>query len=364
MKHFIKEKTGSKYSAEGLFSAESLGDLDIPQNLRSTLAFNLNHTIAQDTWSAYRTGIKKLEQFSTATNSPLSLPLTKELTLAFSAWILDTGVSAATLETYLSSLRMLHLIHGKEPPKERPQLLSAALKGKKNRDNFAKRDLSTRSRLPMTPSLLKLMKLELRSSNRCLEDKRMIWTAAVVAFSGGLRGGEFLCRQAKFFDPDTALRERDMKLDNIVIDNQNVNILKLKLRSEKQNRSNAATICDIYPSASSLCPVSAFEKWQGTRQTSSPNLPAFRFKDGSNLTISAFNKILKETLGPHTRNFRGKISSHSFRIGLASMIGLLGFSDEQVMAAGRWSSRAYQAYLKLPRTRRLEMARAIGNIKH
>ena len=339
---------------------EKLNHLNLPEELKATLAHNMNHAIAKNTWSSYNSGIKKLEEFAVATGTTISLPMQEETILAFSAWILNTGVSAATLETYLCSLRMLHLTEGTNPPQLRTQLVSTVLKGKKNADMLQKRTGASNSRLPMTPALLRLFKLELRESGRPLEDKKMIWCAATVAFSAGLRGGEFLCRKAAVFDPDTALRAKDMNLDTFTVHGESFEILKLKLRGEKQNRTSASTICDIYPSQSSLCPIRAFKAWSHVRTADEPDLPAFRFQDGPNMSIGAFNKILKETLAPHTKNLRGSISSHSFRIGLASCLGSLGFSDEQVMAAGRWSSRAYQTYMKLPRTKRLEMARAIA----
>ena len=355
---------GSKYGNNGLFHVEKLNHLNLPEELKATLAHNMNHAIAKNTWSSYNSGIKKLEEFAVATGTTISLPMQEETILAFSAWILNTGVSAATLETYLCSLRMLHLTEGTNPPQLRTQLVSTVLKGKKNIDMFRKRTGATNSRLPMTPSLLRLLKLELRDSERSLADKRMIWCAATVAFSAGLRGGEFLCHKASVFDPDTALRWKDMKLDTFTVHGEALEILKLKLRAEKQNHTNTSTICDIYPSQSSLCPIRAFKAWKLAETDAEPDLPAFRFHDGPNMTIGAFNKILKETLAPHTKNLRGSISSHSFRIGLASCLGSLGFSDEQVMAAGRWSSRAYQSYMKLPRTKRLEMARAIAKTVH
>ena len=355
---------GSKYGNNGLFHVEKLNHLNLPEELKATLAHNMNHALAKNTWSSYNSGIKKLEEFAVATGTTISLPMQEETILAFSAWILNTGVSAATLETYLCSLRMLHLTEGTNPPQLRTQLVSTVLKGKKNIDMFRKRTGATNSRLPMTPSLLRLLKLELRDSERNLADKRMIWCAATVAFSAGLRGGEFLCHKASVFDPDTALRWKDMKLDTFTVHGEALEILKLKLRAEKQNHTNTSTICDIYPSQSSLCPIRAFKAWKLAETDAEPDLPAFRFHDGPNMTIGAFNKILKETLAPHTKNLRGSISSHSFRIGLASCLGSLGFSDEQVMAAGRWSSRAYQSYMKLPRTKRLEMARAIAKTVH
>ena len=294
----------------------------------------------------------------------IDLPLSGETILAFSGWILNTGISSATLDTYLCSLRMLHLVKGMDPPTLRTQLVSSVVKGGKNKDLLHKRELANHGRLPFTPALLRLFKFELKDSNRSVHDKRMIWCATVTAFSGGLRGGEFLCRHASTYDPETALREKDVKLDVFTIGGRDTEILKLKLRAEKQNRSSAATICDVYPSDSSLCPVQAFKKWQSTKTFFDPELPAFRFQDGSNMTIPAFNKILKETLSPHLTRYKGSISSHSLRIGLATMLGEMGFSDEEVMAAGRWSSQAYQSYMRLPRTKRLEMSRAIAKDVH
>ena len=52
-----------------------------------------------------------------------------------------------------------------------------------------------------------------------------------------------------------------------------------------------------------------------------------------------------------------RISAHSFRSGAASMMANLGYSDKDVKAVGRWSSRAFEIYVKLPRTKRMEAAR-------
>ena len=56
---------------------------------------------------------------------------------------------------------------------------------------------------------------------------------------------------------------------------------------------------------------------------------------------------------------RGTISSHSFRSGVASMMGSQGFSDEEIKLVGRWSSRAFTAYTKLARTQRATMVKKL-----
>ena len=51
--------------------------------------------------------------------------------------------------------------------------------------------------------------------------------------------------------------------------------------------------------------------------------------------------------------------SHSFRSGVASMMGSQGFSDEEIKLVGRWSSRAFTAYTKLARTQRATMVKKL-----
>ena len=41
------------------------------------------------------------------------------------------------------------------------------------------------------------------------------------------------------------------------------------------------------------------------------------------------------------------------------MMASLGYSDKEVKAVRRWSSRAVEKYVKLPRTNRMEVARKI-----
>ena len=347
-----------------MYSIDSFQNLNIPEYLKRTLADNSNNSIAQQTWSAYRTAFNKLATFAAETGCQVDLPLAEETTLAFSAWLLNTGVTASTLETYLSGIRAAHLTAGKNPPKLRTPLVSAVIQGKKNKDNMEKRAGKSTTRLPMTPALLKLMKLELAEDSMRNHDKKMLWAAATMAFSGGLRGGEFLCKEKLSFDPATDLRQKDISLDSFFINGTETEVLKLKLKAEKQNKSASISICDIYPSGNSICPVRAYKRWSDARPFDNPDLPAFRFESGENLTIRELNKCLKKIFSKHLTGINGYISSHSFRIGLASMMGALGFADEQIMSAGRWSSRAYQTYMKLPRTRRLEMARAISNLQH
>ena len=345
-----------------MFTAASFNNLNIPNYLKPLLANLSNHSLAKSTWSAYKTSITKLGQFGEETGAVISLPITDEVAIAFVGWLLSGGISAATVDTYLCGIRQLHLVSGLNPPLLRTPLISAIIKGKRNIDNTEKLNGRKTRRIPITPNLLKKLKLDLRKANMPSHDKHLFWAACTIGFSGGLRCGEFLNKKKLYFDPDTSLLHKHMKLKTITINGQDTEILQLTLRSEKQNSSGTPTILDIYPSDSSICPLRAFKRWQRSKNFHDDDLPAFRMQNGDNLTLSGFNRFLKNMFSSLLAGKDATISGHSLRIVLASLLGSLGYTDEEVMAAGRWSSRAFRSYLQLPRTRRLEIARAIANI--
>lgn len=136
----------------------------------------------------------------------------------------------------------------------------------------------------------------------------------------------------------------------------------MTLKSPKEQKSGGDTIVDVFESGGPLCPVKAFLKWKPSISKSNRGYPIFRKKNGTPLTTRKLNQHLKTLLGEHIPKNTGTISSHSFRIGIASLLGTQGFSDKEIMQAGRWSSRAFERYMKLPRTKRAEIAKKIGSL--
>ena len=55
------------------------------------------------------------------------------------------------------------------------------------------------------------------------------------------------------------------------------------------------------------------------------------------------------------------MTSHSFRNGVPSEMVKTGVDQESVKAVGCWCSNAYKAYMKLPSSRRADMARRMAN---
>jgi hypothetical protein len=293
-------------------------------------------------------------------NRKFELPLAADDILEFVGWLIsDRKVKAGTVNSYLSGLRQLHILRGMEPPVIRTSLMKFLLQGKKNLDNISDRSNNKAKRLPITMNVMRLLKEEIRVWNVSLDQKLLAWAIATVAFHGAFRIHELLCRVESEFDPDFTLLNQDIKVKS---DELGAKSLEVKLKCPKENRNGKAVMVDIFESGGTLCPVKAFCRWR-ERNIGERNLPVFLDKQGVPITGSKMNMWLKQLLGKHVSYGQGKFTGHSFRIGLATTLGTLGFSTNDIKEAGRWSSNAYEVYMRLPRKRRLAVAQKISQLE-
>jgi len=330
--------------------------LDLPENSRRVLAEMGSHGLAKSTWSSYRTAGRLLLDCFKEEGRICSLPLTIEDTLVFVSWLKRVRkVKAATVESYLAGVRQLHIIKGLEPPPIKSAIVKWVLKGKKNMENTESKRKQQRVRLPMTKNLMKLLKLKLIRSELGREQKLLIWAVSTLAFNGAFRIHEILARNATSFDPDFTLLTEDLKVKTM----GGKKLLEVKIKCPKEERKGAAVVVEVCQTAGTLCPVRAFEKWK-EETTTERGLPLFRQKGGQPLTGRTLNVVLKELLQDTVDYKTGSISAHSFRIGLASTLGAAGAEDDQIKSAGRWSSAAFERYLKIPRVKRARVAKCIS----
>ena len=61
-----------------------------------------------------------------------------------------------------------------------------------------------------------------------------------------------------------------------------------------------------------------------------------RMEDGKNYTGRLFNNHLKKLLSPYLDYDHGRILSHSFRAGLATMMAQCGYTDAEIMTTGKY----------------------------
>lgn len=354
------ERGTQKYGPEnGLFSEETFQGLDLPRNIIETLTAAGNSSLAKSTWGVYKTAVGHIEKCSMDTGIALTFPMDKKGVLIYVGWLLGTrGVKGSTVESYLSGLRMAHLSKGFDIPCLRPDVIKSILGGAKNLSAIEDRAGNKPMRLPVTLDMLKLLKHELNDLEETTHFKRMTWAIACIMFFGAFRVHEILSRKPDSYDPDFTCLQGDIVLHKAA----GIRTLQILLKSPKENRVGNKVIVDVYENGSGCCPIQAFEKLQARGSMSKRGEPAFMLESGKAYTGALLNSTLKKCLGKYIAPEKGHISSHSFRSGLASMLGSLGFSDEDVKAIGRWSSSAFETYMRLPRTKRAAMARRIAGL--
>ena len=291
----------------------------------------------------------------------MSLPFNETKALIFTGWLLERGVSHATISKYLSGVRQLHLIAGHQDFSIRSDLTKQILTGRKNQGTVEETIGEKGSRIPVTPNLMLLIKRDLAESPMDKARKLLLWSVSTLLFNGGFRVGEILPSNKRTFDPYSTLLEKDVEIKKLTVNQEVIETLQIKLKSEKTNRNGKATIVDVYESNGQLCPLRAFNKWRkGNALTRA--LPLFKDDSGSPFTDREFNSYLREFSSRHLKLEKRSLSSHSFRAGMTTLLAELGYTDEEIMSWGRWNSRSFEAYIKAPRTRRLEMARQIAKI--
>ena len=206
-----------------------------------------------------------------------------------------------------------------------------------------------------------LLRQQLTNGRSLTKIRLLVWSVCLICFFGGFRIHEILSRTSTTFDPVFTLLGRDIKVVNLNIKGKTVSVLQVLIKSPKEDRIGREFVIDVYENQGSFCPVKYFKKWQNSSTIYSSRKPAFLTPNGSPFTGNDFNKILRVLLSPYIDYGKTKISTHSFRGGMASLLGQIGFSDEEIQAMGRWSSRAFESYLKLPRTKRAAMARKLAS---
>jgi len=279
--------------------------------------------------------------------------------LLFVHWLIHVrNLKGGTVNSYLSGVRQLHIMKGMDEPNLRPEIVKMVIKGKVHKDKGDIPSMTGDTRLPMTRELMKVLKDKIIAWDQTWNDKMLVWTVCTLAFHGAFRIHELLCKTESFFDPHYSLLTENVTISS---DRQGKRTIHVKLNCPKEQRNGKSVIVDIFESGCSICPIKAFTRWTA-RQVPTTGMPLFRQQNGTPLTGKKLNSILDTLMSEEAKKGNGTITTHSFRICIASELGTLGFEDEEVMAAGRWSSRAFEGYMRTPRTKRASIAKKIAEL--
>ena len=164
-------------------------------------------------------------------------------------------------------------------------------------------------------------------------DKHLLWAASTLAFFGLLRSSEYTSVYTHQFLPQHTLISSNVGFAG------DYSYMTVHIQSSKTDPFRDGCTIRVGATGNFLCPVSAMYNF--IHQSTFISGPLFTYSDGSYLTRNRVALMLRSCFG------NCRINTHSFRIGGASTMASAGIPDSTIMIMGRWSSNAYQQYLRL-----------------
>ena len=168
-----------------MYSSKSFpGTGSLSHHLLSALINAANNSLANSTWSQYKTARRHLERCQLHTGIRMSFPMSDRQIFVFISYMLVyRKVQSTTVSKNLSAIRTLHLIEGVNLPILRDDRVKAILQGQANWDEESRRDMKP-SWHPVTLNVLRLIKIQLKRSKFSQKRKALIWCACTTAFNG------------------------------------------------------------------------------------------------------------------------------------------------------------------------------------
>ena len=317
-----------KYSGVGGFHESVFSNSGVPTSLAPCLAEAGNFSLAASTWKTYKTPDNHVDRCNQEMGTNLTYPFSVVDILTFIGWLVEKrGVRSTTVQVYMSAVRMGHLKRGFYNTNLRPDIVQLIITGLKQRDLLKDKLAGKVGRAPIDMKLMRIIKIGLRNSKWSVHKKRLVLAVANTSFNGSFRIHELLSRQKNCFDPTSTLLTRDVVVDETSEVGEIQGVLRVHLKSPKESRLRHGVKVEIAATGSFICPVVAVKNYvRDARFPLSSDKPFFRSQDGSGYTGAAFNLDLKSLLDGHVDYSQGKITSHSFRAGLATGHGVITFA--------------------------------------
>lgn len=233
---------------------------------------------------------------------------------------------------YLSGVRALHIEQGFPDPLINCLRLQRVVRGIKRCQGSP-----SSSRLPITDDLMLVIwrSLDLRLADHC-----MFWAACSLGYFGFLRASEFTVPNLSSFSSSLHLGVQDIAVDSPVAPS----CMRIKIKGSKTDPFRKGCFIHIGVGRPPLCAIHALMTFL-TLRGDAPG-PLFLFQSGQPLSRSVLTDWLRQIMA--SARIPGNFSSHSFRIGAATVAARNGVPDHLIQSMGRWSSNAYQLYIRTP----------------
>ena len=349
-----------RYGGGGRISEEIFDSLNLHPEARQEAASLANKSLATSTWTSYGTALNSVKKCEDEWGIPLSeVEWTEEHCINFITWCRKSGTKSTTCRQYLSGIKKFHDTKGWPTLWGQSKKVAMVLKG----FDHTTEDLK-RVRVEMSPEKLWILKTEIAKRPGTTRDRRMLWFVATIMTKASLRASEIMGDVVSAVKKEKVLLWRDIEKKEEWIEGEKVESIVVKVKAPKEMKNLTSVKVQLWRSEDFLDPVSAWEKYaKAVGEGVSEETPVAVWASGDMLTKSRFNKELRAMLEKHFPYEQGSISSHSFRPAIISLMAQLGCTESQMKDQGRWSSGAYNLYIKSgkgqSRKKQLEMSRRI-----
>jgi hypothetical protein len=172
-------------------------------------------------------------------------------------------------------------------------------------------------------------------------DALLLKTAMCLAFFGCFWAGELCLPDKESFSARQHLTYGDVTLDT------HLSTATIRLKQSKTDTLNQGVMVKVGCSGTSTCAYCLLLRFSGQHPHPAPSSPFFLDSYSVVLRKSHFistTKLLLALAGYDSSLYSG----HSYRAGTATTGAAAGFSAWELKMLGRWSSNAYQVYLRNP----------------
>ena len=173
-----------------------------------------------------------------------------------------------------------------------------------------------------------------------LPDHCLFWAACSLGYFGFLCASEFTVPNLPSFSSSLHLGVQDISVDSPSAPS----CMRVRIKGSKTDPFRKGCFIHIGIGRRPLCAVRAVMNYLALRGDA-PG-PLFLLQNGQPLSRNTLTDWLRQIMA--SARVPGNFSSHSFRIGAATVAARTGVPDHLIQSMGRLSSNACQLYIRTP----------------
>lgn len=285
------------------------------------------HSYQPSTIQNYRRSWSKFTNFLLLNGEQLNFPYSDLTVASFIVFLNKQGLKTTTIRSHLSAISAVHKLHSAHDPTA-SYLVRRTLRGSQKSQAFSSSKL-----LPINKPLLVRMVNTLQFSLPQY-DALLFQSLFLLSYHCCLRASEAVhCKTSSH-----TLRLSDISFQ---IPPQPL-LAKITFPSCKYNYDKIELV--LHHTKDLSCPVTALLKYLVVRGDHEG--PLFIKMNLKPINRSHYSKVIKDSI-----KYLGidptRYNTHSFRIGRATDLAILGASSRTIKLAGRWQSNAYEKYIRI-----------------